>query len=576
MKKVLYCLVCFLSFFPKSLTADGLCWNLKSDQLLSELACQQKPWEILEANSEQRQPFYIGSSPREMALRGAQETHPTLPSQAKPLLEKQAQLLLKNLNLTEGHFEVWPFLTDLGDPNWVVARYRTSDKTPWVWLEDKNWNSNKAKDILAPALPVLLNPSQNKDAQNLFADFMHFENLLQKPVYQEAIWTRKNSKELIAGWISPKDKNRILKLTADDSSIRARILPQPARFNSKPVTFVVHASLDKPLDWGKVQFNWLQESPFVNQKQETSAGLLFSKNYETQLKKDIEVLSGTEEAIYPISHRKNRFTHKSASLTNNQLLEVVDYLEERYQQLGIKTRRQTFSWRSINLANLIAEIPGRDRTLPPMLIADHYDTAIAEDHYAKNNERISTAGADDNGTGTATLLRAAEELKDKKPNRDIWILHLTGEEFPSDDLGIRYFMKGTLQEKKDIAGMVLVDMIGFKGAGNPVFQINSGKTKESLQLSELAMQIAKNMKGPYVPTFRNRWGEESYLYYTDGYILDSLGFPVVLFNEHLNRKTFGKLNPYYHQTTDLPEHIDYSYAAHISKIAITTLWNAAK
>jgi Zn-dependent M28 family amino/carboxypeptidase len=254
----------------------------------------------------------------------------------------------------------------------------------------------------------------------------------------------------------------------------------------------------------------------------------------------------------------------------------VDYLEERYQQLGIKTRRQTFSWRSINLANLIAEIPGRDRTLPPVLIADHYDTAIAEDHYAKTKERISTAGADDNGTGTATLLRAAEELKDKKPNRDIWILHLTGEEFPSDDLGIRYFMKGILQEKKDIAGMVLVDMIGFKEAGDPVFQINSGKTKESLALSKLAMQIAKNMKGPYVPTFRNRWGDEGYLYYTDGYILDSLGFPVILFNEHLNRKTFGKLNPYYHQTTDLPEHIDYSYAAHISKIAITTLWNAAK
>jgi hypothetical protein len=124
--------------------------------------------------------------------------------------------------------------------------------------------------------------------------------------------------------------------------------------------------------------------------------------------------------------------------------------------------------------------------------------------------------------------------------------------------------------------MVLVDMIGFKSPDDPLFQINSGNSKESLNLSNLAMQIARHSKGSYIPAFRGRWGDESYLYYTDGYILDSLGFPVVLFNEHLNRHTFGKLNPHYHQTSDLPEYIDYAYAAHISKIAITTLWNAAK
>lgn len=89
------------------------------------------------------------------------------------------------------------------------------------------------------------------------------------------------------------------------------------------------------------------------------------------------------------------------------------------------------------------------------------------------------------------------------------------------------------------------------------------------------MEIAKSLPSPFVPTFRERFSDESYLYNTDGYIADSLGFPVVFFNEHLNRRTIGKINHHYHQSTDTSSNLDLEYATHISKVAITTLWNAA-
>ena len=49
----------------------------------------------------------------------------------------------------------------------------------------------------------------------------------------------------------------------------------------------------------------------------------------------------------------------------------------------------------------------------------------------------------DNGSATATLLQAApiflKLAREGKLERDVWLLHLTGEEFPSDCMGARVF-----------------------------------------------------------------------------------------------------------------------------------------
>jgi hypothetical protein len=90
--------------------------------------------------------------------------------------------------------------------------------------------------------------------------------------------------------------------------------------------------------------------------------------------------------------------------------------------------------------NLIVVIPGRDRRRA-VIMADHYDTAYMEDVFRDQKARRAAAGADDNHSATATLLMAAEVLlplaRAGKLRRDVWLVHLTGEEFPSDCLGAR-------------------------------------------------------------------------------------------------------------------------------------------
>src|SRR5262249_8384844 len=90
--------------------------------------------------------------------------------------------------------------------------------------------------------------------------------------------------------------------------------------------------------------------------------------------------------------------------------------------------------------DLIAVIPGRNRS-EAVIMADHYDTAYMEDIYGErpgihgDGSRLAARGADDNHSATAALMLGARifiELSRRGLlDCDIWIVHLTGEEFPA-------------------------------------------------------------------------------------------------------------------------------------------------
>ena len=103
--------------------------------------------------------------------------------------------------------------------------------------------------------------------------------------------------------------------------------------------------------------------------------------------------------------------------------------------------------------NLLVIIPGKNHN-EAIIMADHYDTAYMEDIYDKSSggigARIAAAGADDNCSATATLLQAAPVFlrlsKEGLLERDIWLVHLTGEEFPSDCMGSRHLAQALVEK----------------------------------------------------------------------------------------------------------------------------------
>jgi hypothetical protein len=276
--------------------------------------------------------------------------------------------------------------------------------------------------------------------------------------------------------------------------------------------------------------------------------------------------------------------------------------------------------------DLIVVIPGRDRKRA-VIMGDHYDTAYMADHYDKayggDGAHISAAGADDNHSATTALMLGAPVFlslsKAGKLACDVWLIHLTGEEFPADCMGARHLsqrlVEGTLRMRRNdgksvdlsrtrIQGVYVLDMIAHNNDHDrDVFQIAPGTTRESMWLAlqahwandlwnrsteEWNRRPGRRGKGRGVRTpqgtkvpatarhlplsgeVRPHFDPRSTLYNTDGQVFSDAGIPVVLFMENYDINRTG-----YHDSFDTMANIDLDYGAALAAITIESVARAA-
>jgi hypothetical protein len=276
--------------------------------------------------------------------------------------------------------------------------------------------------------------------------------------------------------------------------------------------------------------------------------------------------------------------------------------------------------------NIVARIPGKDRTRA-VIMADHYDTAYTHDHFEEarggNGARIAAPGADDNHSATAALMLAApiflELSKAGRLGCDIWLVHLTGEEFPSDCMGARHLSQALVERSfkvrtadgavRDLSGVrvqgvYVSDMIAHNNEHDRnVFQIAPGQGPESTWLAyqaHLATRLWNDLarlrnrrpprRGagpgrrsadartlPALAEFPDLRGEvrppfdpRSTLYNTDGQVFSDAGVPVVLFMENYDINRIG-----YHDMEDSLANIDLDYGSAVTAIVIEAVARAA-
>jgi Zn-dependent M28 family amino/carboxypeptidase len=276
--------------------------------------------------------------------------------------------------------------------------------------------------------------------------------------------------------------------------------------------------------------------------------------------------------------------------------------------------------------DLLVVIPGRNRR-EAVIMADHYDTAYMEDKYDKNRggggARLAACGADDNHSATAAMMLAAPIFlrmsREGKLGCDIWLVHLTGEEFPADCLGARALTERLLERrlklrlsrsqsrdlsKTSVRGVYVSDMIAHNNdRERDVFQIAPGNDPASMWLAYQA-HLANEVWNESVPTWNKREKRDglprarrsphgaaipevapflqlagqvrvpsdprSTLYNTDGQIFSDAGVPCVLFMENYDINRTG-----YHDTHDTMENIDLDYGAALCAITIEAVARAA-
>jgi hypothetical protein len=282
--------------------------------------------------------------------------------------------------------------------------------------------------------------------------------------------------------------------------------------------------------------------------------------------------------------------------------------------------------RKLEERDLMVIIPGRDRRRA-VIMADHYDTAYMEDRYEPgrggNGARLAAAGADDNHSATATLMLGAPVLLElSRAGRlacDVWLVHLTGEEFPSDCMGARHLARSVVEHTlrlrraghKDldlsdveVIGLYVMDMIAHNNDHHPdVFQISPGVGREALRLAYHA-HAANALWNAWAPVWNTRparrgcrrgqrsadgrtmpakaqhpvlSGEvrtpdnpHSSLYNTDGQIFSDVGIPAVLIMENYDINRVG-----YHDTHDNMTNIDLDFGAAVAAITIEAVARVA-
>jgi hypothetical protein len=172
-------------------------------------------------------------------------------------------------------------------------------------------------------------------------------------------------------------------------------------------------------------------------------------------------------------------------------------------------------------------------------------------------------GADDDGSGTVTVLEIAEAIAAMpvKPKRSILLVWHTGEE--KGLLGSKWFTEHPTIPLSQIVAQLNIDMVGRGGAadivgGGPDYLQLIGSRRVSTELGDIIEALNKESPRPFKFDYQfdaNGHPERIYCR-SDHYSYARFGIPITFF-------TTGQ-EPDYHQVTDEPQYVDYE---HMSRVA---------
>ncbi len=217
--------------------------------------------------------------------------------------------------------------------------------------------------------------------------------------------------------------------------------------------------------------------------------------------------------------------------------------------------------------NVLGYVEGSDLKDEVIVVSAHYD------HLGIRGEDIFN-GADDNGSGTSTVLDLAEAFYKAKsegngPRRSILFLLVTGEE--KGLLGSEFFAENPLIPLENIVANVNVDMIGrtdeaHEGNPNYIYVIGSDRLSTELHaINESANQEFTQLTLDY--TYNSEDDPNRYYYRSDHYNFAKNGIPAIFY--------FSGVHEDYHRPSDTVEKIMFDKVAKIGNLIFHTTWKLA-
>ena len=235
-------------------------------------------------------------------------------------------------------------------------------------------------------------------------------------------------------------------------------------------------------------------------------------------------------------------------------------------KIGLDFKSITSSKPSENVA---AIIKGSEKPDEYIIISSHLD------HVGMNADGVVFNGADDDGSGTVSLLEIAEAFKtaaDKGhgPKRSIIFLHVTGEE--KGLLGSKYYTDyDPLVPLANTVANLNIDMVGRidpkrEGDRNYIYLIGSDKL--SSELHNISEEVNKEFANVVLDYTYNDENDPNRFYYrSDHYNFAKNNIPIIFY--------FNGTHDDYHKVSDTPDKINYDLLENRSRLVFHTAWELA-
>lgn len=217
--------------------------------------------------------------------------------------------------------------------------------------------------------------------------------------------------------------------------------------------------------------------------------------------------------------------------------------------------------------NIVGFVEGKTKKDEIIIVSAHYD------HLGKRGDEVFN-GADDNGSGTSTVMELAQAvmqttIEGNTPDRSIAFVWFCGEE--KGLLGSLYYSQNPIFPLDKTVANVNIDMVGriddsYKNNPNYVYVIGSDRLSSDLhRINEEVNQRYSQLTLDY--TYNSEKDPNNYYYRSDHYNFAKNGVPAIFF--------FNGTHADYHRTTDDVEKIDFDVMASRGKHIFHVIWEIA-
>jgi Zn-dependent M28 family amino/carboxypeptidase len=224
----------------------------------------------------------------------------------------------------------------------------------------------------------------------------------------------------------------------------------------------------------------------------------------------------------------------------------------------------------IQTSNVLGVLPGTDLKDEYLFITAHHD------HIGKRGDSVINYGADDDGSGTVSVIEMAEAFAQAKkegrgPRRSIVFMTVSGEE--KGLLGSEYYAANAIYPMDKTTADLNIDMIGRSDpkrtqgdSTNYVYVVGDDKLSSDLRI--ISEQVNKKYTKLELDYKFNDPNDPMMIYYrSDHYNFAKNGVPIIFY--------FNGTHADYHRPGDTPDKINYPLMAKRARLVFHTAWEMA-